>query len=306
MRKVVLAAVAGLSMTSAAFPADMTLSPTLAQNQEEIGSGWYIRGDIGEALITNPGVNSVSIAAPPAGNAGTSIVPVYSGSVNTNVFAFGAGFGYQFTPWFRMDATFDHFNSVNTGYGGTVVCPYTATGLYSNTNSVNPPPNTPLGIFYNPNDTCDGVEKISNSNNVALVNAYVDIPMWGGFAPYVGAGAGLNFMQTTGALTYNKTSDGTTYAANLTAPSGFPPVWIDVNGNALNPQPKISFTPQNWNRSLSQTKVTMAIALMAGVTYHVNDWVALDLGYRYVNADVGNFGSNYSNEFRAGIRIYAN
>ena len=70
--------------------------------------------------------------------------------------------------------------------------------------------------------------------------------------------------------------------------------------------PGISFAPQNWNRSLSQTKVTMAIALMAGITYHFNDWVALDLGYRYVNADVGNFSSNYSNEFRAGMRIYAN
>ena len=50
MRKVVLAAIAGLSMTSAAFPADMTLSPTLSESQVEIGSGWYIRGDIGDAL----------------------------------------------------------------------------------------------------------------------------------------------------------------------------------------------------------------------------------------------------------------
>ena len=301
MRKVVLAAVAGLSMTSAALPADMTLSPTLDSQQVELGSGWYIRGDVGDALITVPGVNAISITAPPPGNAGTSISPTFNGTKSGNVITFGAGFGYQVTPWFRMDATFDHFNPITSNFGARVVCPYASVGIHANDAA-----QTPLGVLYNTNDTCDGNIQVKNMNNVALVNAYYDLPLWGGFAPYIGAGAGLNFFTSTGQLAYNKTSDGTTYAANLTLPGGYPAVWVDAGGNAITPQPNISYAAQNWNRTLTQTKVTMAIALMAGITYHINEWIALDLGYRYVNADVGNFGSNYSNEFRAGIRVYAN
>ncbi len=302
MRKVVIAAVAGLSMTSAAHAADMTLSPTLTQ-QEEIGSAWYIRGDIGDALVTEPGVNAVSIGAPPPGNAGTSMAPTFSGTVSSNVITYGAGVGYQFSPWFRMDATFSHFNPVSTSYGRTVVCPYGAVGIFS-TNPVSGKV-TNLGVLYDPNDTCNGLERISNSNNVALVNAYWDIPVFGtSFVPYVGAGAGVNVFQTTGRLSYNKTSDGTTYAGDTSLPGGYPPQWVLSNGTPVNPG--ISFAAQNWNRTLSQTKVTMAIALMAGLTYHVNDWIAVDVGYRYVNADVGNFSSNYANEVHAGIRLYAN
>ena len=305
MKKVAFAALVGLSMTTVAHGADLASGQIAGGSQYEIGSGWYIRGDFGEALGVGPSVNGSSITAPPPGDASNAIAPTYGASAHQQQFTFGGGFGYQFNSNFRVDATFDHFTSVSFGYVGQVVCPYSATGIYQTIITATGTISNPLGILYDPTNTCNGVEKISNTNNVALVNAYYDLPAFYGLAPYVGAGVGMNFFHTSGTLGYFKTSDGSSYNADLSLPGGYPAVWVNAQGQAV-PNPGIAFSQQNWNRTLSQTKITMAIALMAGVSYHFNDWVALDVGYRYLNANISQPGSNYSNEIRAGLRIYAN
>ncbi len=314
MKKVAFAALAGLSMSTCALStcalaadAAMPVSGSLATNaQYEVGSGWYLRGDLGDNLGVSPSVDAASITAPPAGNATTATKPTFGASTRKDNFSFGLGFGYQFAPWFRMDATFDHFTAVSSHYTGTVVCPYNARTLTAQAGDPRFAAGTNIGILYDTNQTCNGEEQITNINNLALINAYYDLPAFAGLVPYVGAGAGLNFMSTTGNLVYKKTSDGSTYAADLTAPSGTPSVWVDANGNTISPNPGISFAAQNWNRTYSQSKVTLAIALMAGVAYHFNESLALDLGYRYLNADILHPSSNHSHDFRAGIRLYAN
>ena len=299
MKIVAFAALAGLTMTTAGQAADMAapVGGVLGGPQYEVGSGWYIRGDFGDSLGVGPSVNASSIVGPPPGDATNPIAPTYGASASKQNFTFGGGFGYQFSPNFRMDATFDHYTSVNFKYTGQVVCPYNATGVFQ--------AGIPVGVLYDTNNTCNGVETISNRNNVALVNAYYDLPMFGGLTPYVGAGVGLNYFHTSGSLNYSQTSNGANYAADLTLPGGTPAVWVNSAGQPV-ANPGIAFGPQNWNRSLSQTKITAAVALMAGVAYHFNDWVTLDLGYRYMNANIRQPTTNYSHDFRAGVRLYAN
>lgn len=296
MKKVAFAALAGLSMTTSAHAADMIagVSPTLAMGaaQYEVTTGWYIRGDLGESLGVSPSVGSATIAAPPAGGPNGTMAPIYGASTNKFINVFGGGFGYDFGYGFRLDATFDHYTSHSSSYAGTVVCPYSA-------------PVVPTGVFYDPTNTCTGSANLKNTNNAALINAYYELPIFDGFTPYVGAGAGVNFLMAHGALGYTKTSDGTNYAADLTVPAGTTPTWVDAGGVPIAPAPGISFGPQNWSRTFSQTKATIAVALMAGAAYHFNEWLTFDLGYRFLDADVLKPTSNVSHDFRLGLRLYA-
>jgi opacity protein-like surface antigen len=305
MKKVAFAALAGLTMTTAALPADLTPAPAGAvwsntAAQYEVGSAWYIRGDLGENWGASPSVGQVSITPPPPGDASNPIAPTYGPSGNFNSWSWGVGFGYQYSPNLRFDATYDHFNAQAFKYTGTVVCPFNATGIFNQFTGAT------LGVLYDTNQTCNGTEKITNNNNVLMFNAYYDIPMAYGLTPYVGAGAGVNFLSTTGTLAYTRTSDGSTYSSDLTVPAGYPAVWVNNAGVPVNPQPKIAFAPQNWNRQISTSQTTMAVAVMAGLAYHFNEWVTLDIGYRYLNANIAKPSTNYSNDFRAGLRIYAN
>jgi len=296
MKKVAFAALAGLTMTTAGLAADLAapVSGEVGGQQYEIGSGWYIRGDIGESLGSMPGLDSTSFSTPPGGAAGSTISPPFGANMHSNNFTLGGGVGYQFAPWLRMDATFDHFSRTNGQASGTAFCPYGATAVGTS------------GILYDPTNTCNGSATITNVNNVGLINAYYDMPAFGGLVPYVGAGAGINVFNSTGSLAYTQTNTGQTYNANTTVPAGVTAVWVNASGTPVTPQPNVGFGPQNWNRALSQTKVSLAVALMAGVAYHFNDWVTLDVGYRYLNADVFHPTTNYSNEIRAGVRLYAN
>jgi len=301
MKKVAFAALAGLSMTTAAHSADLAVaSPTLAMDaaQYEVTTGWYIRGDLGESLGVTPAVGAATIAVPPPGDPNTSMSPIYGSSVSKKNTTFGVGFGYDFGFGFRADATFDHYTRLSNSYSGTVICPYGATTVA--------PGGVPAGILYDPTNTCTGLAQLSTMNNVALANAYYELPGFFGFSPYVGGGAGLNFMQATGSLGYTKTIGGGNYSADTTPAAGTPAVWVNAAGAPITPAPAVTFGNQNWSRTFSQTKTTMAVALMAGAAYHFNQWVTVDLGYRFLDADIGNPASNVSHDFRVGVRLYAN
>jgi opacity protein-like surface antigen len=116
-----------------------------------------------------------------------------------------------------------------------------------------------------------------------LINGYVDLATYEGFTPYVGAGAGVAYLRSTDVKSSNKAQDGS-------------------NPSDLG----------NWN---------FAWALMAGVSYAINDKLDLDLGYRYLNLGNARTGiiadenglithMSYDNiqahEVRLGLRYYLN
>jgi len=194
-----------------------------------------------------------------------------------------------------------------------VICPYAANIETVTTQTANGPVQTPTGVLYNPADTCNGVLKLKQWNNMVLGNAYVDLGNYYGVTPYVGAGAGLNVNYATGALNYFETANGSPYRANLTPNGTTPYIWRYPNGTAVNPAPNIAFNGQNWDRIIKSTHYSFAFALMAGIGYQLSPSATLDIGYRFLDTGATHVilsspggtslkQSNVSQEVRVGIR----
>jgi opacity protein-like surface antigen len=292
MKRLSAAAIAAMALASTpALAADLfgTAAPPMldvpaasAPTAVEVGSNWYIRGDVGASFDNAPTISSSAIGAPPPGSAATPIAAnLGPNGFNTN-FTIDIGFGYRFNNYFRLDAEYDYRTGVGGSNTATVVCPYHLTGLTSQTPDASGIYEQ-FGYLYNPMDTCNGTVKVSQFNNMGLVNAYVDLGAYWGIMPYIGAGVGVNANTMSGSLVYTQTSNGAVYAANLTPTGTFPQIWVNQNGVPISPQPNIAFDQQNWNRSISSTKYTPAWALMAGIGIPITPSAVIDVGYRYLN-----------------------
>jgi opacity protein-like surface antigen len=147
-----LAALVGLS--APALAADMLPPPPPEPGPavSELGTGWYLRGDIGyieyskpkEALGYSAGLPFDSIRLP-------------------DTWSFGGGVGYAFNNWFRADVTADYRTSsriraLSSGSG------------YVDGFSTDAPKFESTTLF---------------------LNGYIDLGKWWGVTPYVGAGIGV-------------------------------------------------------------------------------------------------------------------
>jgi opacity protein-like surface antigen len=318
MKSLFPAVLAGLAVASApamaadlfgSAPPPMSFSASDGPTAVEIGSNWYIRGDIGMSWDQVPSIAINNQSVPPAGNASTPI------GVNEGQSRFGknltadVGVGYRFNDYFRMDATYEYRNGSGVSGQNTVICPYNAVGL------TNQKTGYTVGIAYDRSDTCNGQLNVKQWNNMFLGNAYVDLGNYYGVTPYIGAGAGLNINTSSGSLDYFETANGNPYAADLTAPGGYPLIWVNPKtGKAISPAPKIAFGPQDWNRNIRSTHYGLAVALMAGVGIQLTPSATLDIGYRFLDTGSTSVGvstpanngvvkgTNISQEVRVGIR----
>ncbi|MDE2361735.1 MAG: porin family protein [Hyphomicrobiales bacterium] len=247
-------------------------SATADETPVTLGTGWYLRGDLGIAGDTQIPVGNVILPK-------TSSFP--------NNYALGLGFGYKYNNWLRSDITVDYraarvFNGNTTG--GTILCQDGAVG-------------TPAGgaaftgsapVYGN---CLDYVQ--ARMNNVhALFNVYADLGTWYGLTPYVGAGIGfnMNYQRFQRNWYYN---NGNPYS---------PTVWTD---------PYTKGTYENyWDTKSASTSYSLAWALMGGAAYNITNHLAIDVGVRYVNLGSvytsGVFGSikqsNSTKEMRVGFR----
>jgi len=244
----------------------------------EVGSNWYIRGNLGISFDQAPTVSLSSISAPPPGLVGLPYATSTGTGWSTDNFTGGVGAGYRFNDYLRFDATWDYLIGPGGSRQTALVCPYSLTGVTSKT-----PPNAPLGYLYNTSNTCNATTELRQYNNTFLANGYVDLGTYGGFTPYVGGGLGFNMNVMSGSLNTNETANGLPYLADLTANGAYPEVWVDPHGNSIAPQPNIAFAPQNWGRSISATTYSFAWALSAGFGFQLNPSATLDIGYRYLN-----------------------
>ncbi|MBV8566028.1 MAG: porin family protein [Acetobacteraceae bacterium] len=152
-------------LVPSAFPADLGPSPIEpAQEVEplvELGTGWYLRGDIGYSLNQSSGFarGGVQFANGKLANSWTGTL----------------GGGYQLNSWFRTDITVDYRGDLRLsgrGHVSPAVC---------------------LGTFSG----CDVFHNTKLSAATGLWNAYVDLGTWSGFTPYVGAGVGASVNRMT-------------------------------------------------------------------------------------------------------------
>jgi opacity protein-like surface antigen len=298
------ASAADLLGTSPPLTMPGSQSPTMF----ELGTNWYVRGDLGISFDDAPSVSFSGVSVPPPGYFGAPL-PAYSGqNIHATDFTGGVGAGYRFNNYFRVDGTWDYRTGPGGSSNATVVCPYGLTGL-----STQIPPIQQVGYLYNTTNTCIGSANIKQRNNTFLANAYADLGTYYGFTPYIGGGAGFNINTMSGSLSFNETANGQPYAADLTPTGTYPQLWIDQFGNLINPQPNIAFTQQNWNRSISSTTYSFAWALAAGFGFQLTPSATIDIGYRYLNSGAINNlinpqtgmtirQNNWSQQVRVGIR----
>jgi len=256
------------------FPVET--APDIVNQPVELGSGWYLRGDVGWSQNNGPRLSSISL------------------DQKANLWNLDVGAGYKFNNWLRADATLGFSKPRDiAGKGRNVTCPYLLTPNVANT-----------GFLWDVDrNTCSSEFRADLSKTDLMLNAYIDLGSWAGLTPFVGVGAGVSMLKSQSSLTYRKTSDGSVYAADLTPTGTFSPFWLDGDGNRITSwtdaagvvrqgQPPVAFEKQNWNRQTSKTNFNLAWSLMGGVAYDVTPQLKAELGYRYMNS--GSFTSGAS------------
>jgi opacity protein-like surface antigen len=172
-----------LSLAAAAAPASIAAAadydpPIYVEDAlevpVEIGSGWYLRGDVGYAVQTDIGEVSNRAFDPLSSTYGREAFATHS--LDRNI-TWGGGFGYSLNEWLRADLTADGFR---TSFDGTTASP---------TPCINP------GFG---GTGCRSENAAEMSAISVMANAYVDLGIVIGFTPYVGAGAGYSFVSWGG------------------------------------------------------------------------------------------------------------
>jgi opacity protein-like surface antigen len=229
----------------------------------EIGTGWYIRGDVGYNI---------------GGKQNTSmydLVPVTFTESYADALNLGVGFGYKFNDIFRTDATLDRV------FGGQ----------FSNTQLVAPTgPCIGIGRVVNPDtgvsymdtvliNNCLRKDEASYSAWVMMGNAYADLGTFNGFTPFLGAGLGaarINWKEETNSITCIPAAEGVLTEACTSTGSVAQPVL-----NAVYTEPGALNSGSNWK---------LAMSLTAGLSYELSKGLHLDTSYKFTSIG-GGFGS---------------
>lgn len=190
IKSFILAGLAFFAMT-AAHAADLpriTQPPVIEPFPQETYGGWYLRGDIGYALMHNSGADF--------NNTGGAHVAFYDVNFRGSIVG-DVGAGYRWNEWFRTDLTVGY--RFPKRYRGRTPCP------------------CPGGYTDN---------KTNLESWLFLANAYVDLGHFNGFSPYVGGGVGFAYHRMsrltgvnsngTAAVPFEK-GDSTSFAAAVHA-----------------------------------------------------------------------------------------
>lgn len=204
--------------------------PLTQQRPVELGTGWYLRGDIGfvseKPLQLN---NEANLSAK-----------------RRNLLGGNFGFGYKFNNWLRADMTYDWRQTLGDTQSAFAPCVTGSAG----------------GVFATANCTVSNASKLKQ--HLYLANGYVDLGTWSGVTPYVGAGLGIANLGVSGSNNYLNAG---------VAPAGS--ITDSVTGTVYTFDYKHATAKHYYN---------FAYALMAGVSYDINNNAKVDLGYRYANA----------------------
>lgn len=331
MRLLAAAGLVGACLaTSPLFAADLFDSAPppmdMPQSQTELGSNWYIRGDVGygqidQATVVPSAGLFPTIGNAPIGDANTPVEVTRGNNQTTMSPDFSLGFGYRVNDWFRVDADWQFTKGPGFGTTQTVYCPEEANAVSNyetqtvNGNSTVVP--VPVGYAYD-YTRCDGNLHVNQYNNTGIVMGYIDLGHWGLFTPYIGAGAGINANTMSGSLNFNQQDTGANYTgAQVTGTA--PAEWVQQIGTQngyplygpLVKTPPTSGTPQpigpaNWSRTINTTKYTFAGALAAGVGIKISQSATLDLAYKIMTLDLSGGMRNTWQSLNLGVRYDLN
>jgi opacity protein-like surface antigen len=273
--------------TSPLYAADLfgSAPPPLSEPmQTELGSNWYIRGDVGWGQVTQSTVepspqmlpNSYSYPTgyvdpttgafvpqtavyngAPLGNPGENTAFTRGDFQKTTTPVLSVGGGYRVNDFLRVEATYQYFRGPGLSAHSNLQCVTSLDPVYNypNATAADQGQAQPAGYLYN-SRACDGRLNATQFNNAAFANAYLDLGRWGLFMPYVGAGVGVNANTLKGSLTYTDTVTGQTYQGpvfNETA--GEPTTFVSQTG--LDAFGSAKYTPLPTSSSASMQALTL-------------------------------------------------
>jgi opacity protein-like surface antigen len=239
------------------FAADDLVIPATQEDAYvpvEVGSGWYIRGDVGINFGGKHNTDSYTLA------------PVYYDNNFRDATTFGIGAGYRFNELFRVDAGLEKIFSSSFGSRQVVapVGPCLGTGIYVNTVT----DVSYLGPYAIQN--CIQEDKSKYDAMVAMASAYVDLGTYRGFTPFLGAGIGaarVSYTEEVGTITCVPVDAGVheeTCAATGTI--------AQPAKNTVYTEPGVIQSGNDWR---------LAYAISAGLSYNLTKNLKLDTIYRY-------------------------
>ena len=162
----------------------------------EVGSNWYIRGDVGLGLENAPtvtttglvpaislstagGAGSYGVVGVPAGDPQHSTGFVPGNNQNLQNAFFDIGVGYQYNNWIRFEATYGFRRGPGQSEAHSTLCQETMSSV------TNVAAAAPAGYLWAPMP-CTGYINSSIYNNLVMGNVYFDFGHYRGVTPYVG------------------------------------------------------------------------------------------------------------------------
>lgn len=274
-----IAALTGLVAPTQAADLDQILygSELPVTKTVEVGTGWYLRGDLGYQVDTKYRSTVAGASNPLQG------LPAFvgAGAVThqndySNMTA-SIGAGYHLNDLFRVDFNLATFGQNTFGQNGVFTSGCGGTRTITTTNYVAGVAVVPVNTTSSADSVnCAGGISIKNSMYLGMLNGYVDLGTIAGFTPYVGGGVGVAYTkQTASADARCEGSQVTTGVAGVSQTTNT----FVCSGQASYTDPAdvslVSYEDDQWS---------IAYALNAGVGYQLTKNMTLDMGYQFTSA----------------------
>jgi opacity protein-like surface antigen len=242
--------------SDAAFNATLPQIENDAYKPVEIGSGWYIRGDIGYNMSAKHNSKEYSLA------------PVNHQNDYRDAVTFGAGVGYRMNDMLRLEAGAEQIFSSKFKSSQAIAPEGPCNGRVFSAELE--------GWVPGDIENCIREDSAEYKALLTMANAYVDLGTYNGFAPFVGAGIGaarVSFREETGSI----------FCV---------PVHPEMNaegcvpkGTADQPAPNVPYTQAGAVNA--DTEWRMAYSVSAGVAYDLSNNLKLDSTYRFTKIGSG-------------------
>jgi opacity protein-like surface antigen len=207
----------------------------------EVGSGWYLRGDVGYSV--NKPYDYFQV--PPGFTSSESPV---SASV---------GMGYHFTDYFRGELNFGLLPTSKFSDDFLTTCEGTQTVTVTN------PDGSSTVASGRRNRDCEASNAGSNKAYNMMANAFVDLGTYSGFTPFIGGGVGVAYSTYRLAAGSRNCVDQSSTVGNTTTIFECDDPSVYEGGVT------------------SERQYNFAYSLGAGVNYRFSRNASVDLGYEY-------------------------
>jgi len=196
-KRTLLAIAASLATLAAGNAADYDPPIYVDQAAEyvpvEIGSGWYLRGDVG--YVFDASIGQVDYRTYDGFTYGAASFDTQDISTD---FSWGGGIGYRFTDYFRADATVDGYRASFSGSTSSSDSCFPADPTFDDT-------------------SCRSEDGSEVSVVSVMANGYVDLGTYVGFTPYVGAGVGYSYVSWANLNSNSYCVDGAVLCSDIPA-----------------------------------------------------------------------------------------